>query len=287
LETGGGNTIQGNFIGTNAAGDTALANGTGISVESINNVIGGATPAARNVVLGGNNQAIPVGVFNTAASGNTIQGNYIGTNAAGTAGLGSLRGTYFGSANNLLGGTAVGAGNLIAGGSGIDAVTVQDANGNTIQGNLIGVSADGTTSLGNLNGGIQVTRADGTTIGGDDDDDGALDGIVRARNVIVAASGVGISGNSSVGQLAGTGNLVQGNYIGTNAAGTASLQPVGGAAGTGIVANQSQNNRIGGTTAGAGNVVAGHHTGVRLFSSDGAAGQATGNIVQGNFIGTN
>ncbi|PYL03155.1 MAG: hypothetical protein DME32_04700, partial [Verrucomicrobia bacterium] len=84
--TGTGNTIQGCYLGTNPAGDTDLHNTGGVSVEAGgNNLIGGPSAAARNVILGSSgNNAIEI----SGGNGNTIQGNYVGTNAAGSAILG-------------------------------------------------------------------------------------------------------------------------------------------------------------------------------------------------------
>src|SRR5262249_61245592 len=94
-----------------------------------------------------------------------------------------------------------------------------------------------------------------------------------ARNVITVGGsfGVGLSGSSS--------NTIQGNYFGTNAAGTAAPGPVG--AGHGILIAGGANNQIGGTAAGAGNVISNYSTGIRM-TDDGVGHGATGNIVQGN-----
>ena len=104
---------MGNYIGTNAAGTGSLANGNiGVELnEAPNNTVGGTTPEARNV-LSGNNGA---GLFLTGAAtaGSHIEGNYIGTNAAGTGsipnrkmgiGIGPSPGAY-GARNNTIGGT--------------------------------------------------------------------------------------------------------------------------------------------------------------------------------------
>src|SRR5439155_14765511 len=98
-----GNTIQGNYLGTNPAGDTAEPNSAGgVSIEATsqppntpsgNNLIGGATAAARNLIVGGSDFAININGLNAAVfqggiiggDGNTVQGNYLGTNAAGSA----------------------------------------------------------------------------------------------------------------------------------------------------------------------------------------------------------
>ena len=86
LQTGGGNLVEGCFLGLNAAGTAASTNRDfGVRIESSpNNIIGGTTPAARNVISGNNTD---IQINGPASSGTTIQGNYIGTNAAGTAAL--------------------------------------------------------------------------------------------------------------------------------------------------------------------------------------------------------
>src|SRR5437763_7447727 len=119
------------------------------------------------------------------------------------------------------------------------------------------MTADGSTALGNVNHGIQIFNASSNTIGG-----------------TTAGAGNVISGNSNNGIfLLNTGNvnnnLIQGNLIGTNAAGTAAL-PNGNA---GIVLGGSlgalTNNTIGGTTAAARNVISGN-TGVGIAIPNGA-----------------
>src|SRR5262249_25232963 len=107
----GGNTVAGNFLGINAAGTAAPAHAhTGvqdIQVNSSNNTIGGTTPAARNVISG---VATPPASSNNGitvtADNNVIQGNLIGTNAAGNAAIGNNVGIFIMSGNNnQIGGT--------------------------------------------------------------------------------------------------------------------------------------------------------------------------------------
>src|SRR5581483_3470343 len=91
-----------------------------------------------------------------------------------------------------------------------------------------------------------------------------------ARNVISGnTTGVAFS-------LANTqNNLVQGNYIGTDATGAAAVGNTFHA----IDFNLATNNTIGGLAAGAGNVIAGNNVGVYISN-------APGNKVLGNLIGT-
>src|SRR6185436_6805034 len=80
LRTNGSNIIQGNYIGLDSTGTLRSSNYGGIQISnSSNNLIGGTTPAARNVISG-NSDGITV-----SGSNNQIIGNFIGTNAAGTA----------------------------------------------------------------------------------------------------------------------------------------------------------------------------------------------------------
>ena len=79
LSTGGGNHIEGNFLGTSADGTSDLGNqDNAIVIESgsNDNQIGGTTPAARNVISGNDSVA-----FFILTSGNIIQGNFIGNPA--------------------------------------------------------------------------------------------------------------------------------------------------------------------------------------------------------------
>ncbi|NNF65688.1 MAG: cadherin-like domain-containing protein, partial [Acidimicrobiia bacterium] len=93
VEIGDGNTIAGNYLGTDMTGTVAAPNGFldvapvgGISVTSNNNVIGGTAVADRNVISGNTQYGIG---FRSGASNNLVIGNYIGTNAAGTGPLGN------------------------------------------------------------------------------------------------------------------------------------------------------------------------------------------------------
>jgi hypothetical protein len=112
-----GNRIEGNYVGTNANGTAAVGNGVdGVVIDSApNNVVGGTTAEARNVISG--NALSGVVVLSPGASGNRIQGNYVGTDASATKDLGNvLEGLVIGNApNNVVGGTSASARNLISG----------------------------------------------------------------------------------------------------------------------------------------------------------------------------
>ena len=150
LSGAGGHRLEANFIGTNTSGTAALGNlEQGVFISSPNNVIGGATAAARNVISG--NTAQGVIILGAAATGNVVSGNFIGSNVSGTARIpNGVAGVAVigGASNNTIGGTTAGAGNLISGNAG-PGVSINRAgtNGNTVAGNLIGTNAAGTAAL--------------------------------------------------------------------------------------------------------------------------------------------
>jgi hypothetical protein len=158
ITTGSYSIIEGNLIGTNAAGTAALPNGTGVSVQGIESMIGpegvtigGLTGAARNVLSGNRSHGLSIG---GRAHGCVIQGNYIGTDISGMTALPNGELSIFRGgvqiergSNHLVGGTLPGAGNVISGNKG-DGLSLF-AYDCTVQGNFIGVAADGQTPLGN------------------------------------------------------------------------------------------------------------------------------------------
>ena len=229
-------TITGNFIGTNALGTVALPNNKGISVQGVSGaLIGGTATSARNVISGNTLHGIELV---SSATGNSIQGNYIGLNAAGTAALPNTgRGIDMTSSSNTnaVGGIAVGAGNVVSG-NGMDGIRIQTT-GNTILGNYVGLNGAGTAAIGNAYSGIELQNGS-NVVGGS---------VAGSANVVSgnAASGITIVGGSS--------NSVKGNLVGTNAAGTALLGNVGFG-----VQVSSATNSVGGTVAGEGNTIAGN-----------------------------
>jgi titin len=263
---GTGNLVQGNKIGTDTTGNVAVANGRdGVYIfdGASNNTVGGTAAGAGNLISGNSLSGI---LISDAGPGNLVQGNKVGTDAAGIAALGNaLEGVdIVGASADTIGGTAAGAGNLISGNS-FDGLLITDgATGNLVQGNQIGTKASGTASLANGHSGVDIDGASGNTVGGT---------AVGAGNLI--------SGNGIDGILlddAATGNLVQGNKVGTDAAGTAALAN----GGDGVHLLFTAKNTVGGTAAGAGNLISGNFVdGIFLGSV------ATGNLVQGNRIGTN
>ncbi len=206
--------------------------------------------------------------------GDLIQGNTIGgTTAAGQEnryGIFMVAGnnTIGGAVANTIGGTSAVAGNVISGNKRAGVViTGGGTSGDLVEGNYIGTDSTGSNTIGNGVAGVLINAgAVNNTIGGTS---------AGAENVI--------SGNKAEGVLisgAGTsGNVVEGNYIGTNPTGTEALPNKNGV----LIQAGAVNNTIGGTGAGAENVISGNKAEGVLISGAGTSG----NVVEGNYIGTN
>ncbi|NQT96128.1 MAG: choice-of-anchor D domain-containing protein [Candidatus Marinimicrobia bacterium] len=254
IEGSGANIIKGNYIGTDINGTIDQGNnGDGIYLTSNNNIIGGSESNARNIVSGNNN-----GIKISNGSGNQIQGNYIGTDVTGNIALGNTIGVWisFGG-NNTIGGTALGARNIVSGNN-AHGIYLRGSE-NQVQGNYIGTDISGTVALGNMTSGVDIEFASNNMIGGTSPE---------ARNII--------SGNNYGIRISnGSGNQVQGNYIGTDVSGTIVL----GNSWSGVYLNSGASNTIGGTTPEARNIISGNERGIHIS-------WATESLIQGNFIGT-
>ncbi len=269
LLTGGasGNFVQGNVIGLTAAGTGALPNGlNGISINGASsNTVGGTVSVMRNLISGNANHGI--GIYMVTDVLNAAVGNFIGTDVTGTKAVSNtLVGVFVAGCSNVIGGVTAGSGNVISG-NGQEGISLVGSNGsaagNIIQGNFIGLNATGLNSLGNGNAGIGIASAANNQIGGTTS---------GARNVI---SGNGNNGIYLIG-VGTIGNVVQGNYIGTDKTGSLARGDVQ----DGIVLQNVSSNQIGGFASGSGNLISGNNAdGIDLVN-------ASRNTVQGNRIGT-
>ncbi|MBI5506338.1 MAG: CSLREA domain-containing protein, partial [Deltaproteobacteria bacterium] len=239
-----GIVIQGNYIGTDATGQSDLGNsndGINIAGGANNITIGGTTAEARNVISGNNRYGIWLAPNSGSPSNNTIQGNHIGTNAAGTVAIGNgaagLR--VEDSSGNLIGAIGAAPSNVISGNNiGIQIVI---GSGNQVVGNYIGTDATGAVDLGNASDGVSITSSPNNTIGGTEP---------GAGNLISGNNESGIRVYSSFAPVS-TGTIVQGNLIGTKADGTSAL----GNSSHGVLVG-APNTTVGGTTDGAANTIA-------------------------------
>jgi CSLREA domain-containing protein len=218
IELLGGSNIQGNFVGTNPQGNAAEPNqNDGIRLtNTLLATIGGTTPATRNVVSG--NQIDGIHIVSTSAglgASNVIEGNFVGVNAAGTGSvgikaIGAAAGTpagnfvfgieISGGGNNTVGGSVPGARNVV----GFNAAGIEVDDGgqnNIIQGNFVGVGADGATPVGNNLQGI-VLRSD--------DNLAPPLGPGQANEPAVSGNIIGLNPNTG---FSGLGNLVEFNGL--------------------------------------------------------------------------
>ncbi|MEM7473566.1 MAG: DUF4347 domain-containing protein [Planctomycetota bacterium] len=133
--------------------------------------------------------------------------------------------------------------------------------GHTIQGNYVGLAADGSTLIANTGDGIRIQiGADNNVIGG----------TTSSQTNVLSGNEQGIEINSS-------GNIVQGNYVGVDASGTLDR----GNKNDGIAIRSSgSNNSIGGGSTGSGNLISGNDDGGIVIDN------GSNNVVQGNYIGT-
>lgn len=193
------NTIVGNHIGTDAAGTTAVANGqNGILLTNgaHDNMIGGTvyvdssnglandptgnkgtivppvlvTPPLGNLISGNDQNGV---LIQNGSEHNVLSGNFIGTDAAGTAALGNgADGVHILNADNnsLLGCdfyTEPFVYYNVLSGNGENGVHITNSDNATIQANFFGIGADNATTVGNAQNGILVDGdSRDTTVGG-------------------------------------------------------------------------------------------------------------------------
>ena len=266
--TAAGNALKGNLIGTDASGLHALPNAsTGVTVDSApNNLIGGDQLGDGNVIAA--NRSFGVFLLGTTATGNRIAGNFIGTNAAGSANLGNaVDGLILNEVpGNTIGGPLAADRNVISGngGNGINVANIAGPDGVAILGNDIGTNPSGTAAQGNGMAGVLLNGVSGTIISG-----------VAQPNVISGNAGNGIY---LVGAGA-AGTIVQGSLIGTDIAGSFAIAN----GGDGIAIENAPACMIGGSVAGQGNLISGNGSnGIEVLGTT-----ANGNVLLGNTIGTN
>jgi hypothetical protein len=261
--TSTGTVVQGNYIGVNATGNTALANtGSGVEINSFNTqTIGGLSYSARNVISGNQNG---INVFTCNAL--IVKGNFIGLGADGKT---VIPNTQQGinlqnpTSATTIGGLTLPERNIISGNQyGIQAA---NATGITIQNNYIGTDSTGLLAKGNSQSGINFMTATNTNvlIGGT---------TYSARNII--------SGNTSNGIsiINCTTLTIKGNFIGLGADGTTAIP--NGQSGINL-GNPTTSVIIGGLSLPERNVIASstNNYGINVSTNSGIT-------IQNNYIGT-
>jgi hypothetical protein len=211
IDSVGGVQVDGNYLGTDTAGANPLPNGqTGVYIVQAGsgNLVGGTTPAERNILSGNSLD----GAYVERTSNTSIKGNYVGTDFTGIVSLPNQRNgvrIVYNSHTSTVGGATAPERNIISGNVDDGVFLSNNVTGTALRGNYIGTDVNGTSTLANGGAGVDLSNnANNNTIGGT---------AASERNIISgnSQSGVDITGS--------TGNTVSGNYIGTDVNGTADL----------------------------------------------------------------
>src|SRR5262249_18859518 len=167
------------------------------------------------------------------------------------------------------GGTTASARNVVSGHVNRNVHIDNTISGTLVQGNYIGTTADGTASIGyTASYGIRLQAAGNNTIGGLSSTPGTAAGnVISGNNIGISIIGIGATGVATI----------EGNIIGANAAGTAAVANVDGI----FIGETTTGQQVGGTAAGAGNLISGN-TSIGLGFNINTASH----VVQGNWIGT-
>ena len=247
-----GAQVMANHIGIGADGQTALGNGLGPGIRVFaDNVAIGEEGAGANLIAGHNGHGIQIGdEFGQDPTGTRVIGNLIGVDAAGDTGVAN-----FGTAVRMYDGADAHISHNLTGANNHGIIV----HGHTseIFGNYVGTNADG-IDLGNLGTGIG-SHGFGNEIGRE----GGL-----GNTVGFCFAGIETSSTAS-------GNLIRANFVGTDGA----ERDLGNREG---IVVRGMSNIVGGSLPGQGNTI-GHSQfeGIQLML------QTAGNVVAGNFIGTN
>jgi hypothetical protein len=192
-----GNTIAGNYIGTEASGTAARGNtNSGIYVRRApantirGNVVSGNNGFAGIAICGETETvcgAIPVGTPTNFAAGNIVAGNKVGVDAPAqkrlaNAGYGI---SIDGAPGTIVGGTTANDGNVIGANSTGVVIFNAGADDTIVRGNYIGTNTGGTINLGNVGAGVLIARGVNSIVSG-------LDSNRTAPNTIAFNGGAGI-----------------------------------------------------------------------------------------------
>jgi hypothetical protein len=248
--------VRANKIGTNFLGTVAIPNtGVGLNIRGSGATFGGTTAADRNIISGNGGPGVQVA---DSATLNTIEGNYIGTNSAGSAALPNTEGVRLENNSNFNVIGTPGAGNLISGNTshGVDLANIGAPSTPTmINSNLIGVNAAGSAALPNGGDGVHI---DGQT------NNDVINNVISGN----LANGIAITGAGA------TNNRIKNNLIGTDVGGNVAI----GNGDRGISLNAD--GEVVGDLIGGGNTISGNaHDGVIVYSNS--------NSIEGNRIGLN
>ncbi len=237
--------------------------GAGLYAQDAYNLTVGAPGEDDDNRIGSNNDH---GIYVVQCENITMQNNYVGFGVVLDRVSSNSGGGVFivVSAGGTIGGANSGEGNYFCGNNGYG-LRLEISSGIVVLGNYCGVAPDGSTPMGNSEYGIFLQRATDCVVGGTGPGEGNL-----------------LSGNNyglCIRDKDSTGNQVLGNHIGADSTGTAAIPN----ALAGILIENASGNTIGGSSAGARNVVSGN-TGPGIILQ---YTPCSDNTIQGNYIGVN
>jgi hypothetical protein len=248
------------------------------------NQIGDSTDWGGNVISG--NFGSGVHLTGSGTANNLLLGNVIGPDIRGYVALGnglvSGDGVLIdhGAAANTIGGATTGARNIISGNPryGVH-VSGPGCGFNRIEGNYIGLTGPGTSTLSNAAGVVIDSGAHHNTIGGTF---GAGGNVISGNRADLFPNGGGVVLRDNGTSF----NEVSGNVIGLDAAGA---RIIANGSGGVLIGDGASHNTIGGDSPGLGNVITGNGYGQFYPGRGGGVhlyGQGTShNRIQGNSLG--
>lgn len=193
------------------AAQNSLANGSNafLAIE-LDGTNAGAAPGLSISVGSSTVQGLVInrfaneGILITLAGGNTIRGNYIGTDQTGLLDRGNLgNGLTVISSNNVIGGSTPSDRNVVSGNDGHGVAILNPVTANRVAGTYIGVTNNGVTALANGGSGVYISEGNNNTIGGLLPENGNVIAFNGADGILIDAD-------------AGVGNLILGNSIHDN-----------------------------------------------------------------------
>jgi hypothetical protein len=222
-------------------------------------------------------------MYGSGATGNVVQGNFIGTDVTGSFDLGNLTDgvMIWGATNNTIGGITFAARNVISGNTrfGINIVTGGPEDNNAVLGNFIGTDVSGSLAVGNGRLGVQICRMPcGSNYEPSTGLNATIDGNMIRFN---GNNGVMLAGGTNIG----TDNVITNHVLGGIETHGGANTIGGVAAGNTISGSGAGINDAGGNNTMRGNMITGNRVGFRLQTGTNTVGgtlAGQGNIITDN-----
>ncbi|MGH1543275.1 MAG: hypothetical protein ACRBHB_22885, partial [Arenicella sp.] len=256
-----GHSIKGVFIGTDEKGEETVGEiRRAMAISLANNVqLGGVKPEDRNLLMPSED-----GIYARNADALVIEGNLIGTDITGNnySGMTQSMINFVTVTNSRIGTEQPGGRNVLSGAASAWSIYMYNSMGNQVSNNMIGATV-AEQVIPQSSRGIYVLDSSNNDIKGN----------------TISATNTGVS--VFKWQSSADNNILQGNYIGVNSAG--SLLSAGSIG----VYVYGVGNLLGGINTGEGNVIANYTKGIIVGSELAPGVFAVGNTISGNAIYNN